>query len=58
MKNRKMKFGELKVFDIFETGAGDYYIKIQSHNGFNSILLTGKDIECHLFDDNTEIIKF
>lgn len=53
-----MKFGELNNWDIFETDGGGYYLKIESKNGFNSILLTGKEIECHCFNDDTNVIKF
>ena len=52
-----MTFEELQVWDIFQIEK-DYYIKIEPTNGFNAILLTGKEVECHLFDDNTEVIKF
>ena len=51
-------FQELKVWDIFKTNTEDYYIKINPKNGFNSILLTGKEVECYYFDDNTEVSKF
>lgn len=51
-------FQELKVWDIFKTETEDYYIKINPTNGFNSILLTGKEIECYNFDDNTKVSKF
>lgn len=53
-----MKFGELKIWDIFETEAGNYYLKIETNNGFNAILLTGKQVECDYFDDNVDVIKF
>lgn len=53
-----MKFGELNNWDIFETDGGEYYLKIEPQNGFNSIFLTGKEIECHCFNDDTNVIKF
>lgn len=53
-----MKFGELNNWDIFETDGGEYYLKIEPKNGFNSILLTGKEIERHCFNDDTNVIKF
>lgn len=53
-----MKFGELNNWDIFETDGGEYYLKIEPKNGFNSILLTGKEVECFRFDDDTDVIKF
>lgn len=53
-----MKFGELNNWDIFETYGGEYYLKIEPKNGLNSILLTGKEVECYYFDDNTDVIKF
>ena len=53
-----MKFGELNNWDIFETDGGGYYLKIEPKNGFNSILLTGKEIECHCFNDDINVIKF
>ena len=53
-----MKFGELKIWDIFETGTGDYYLKIEINNGFNAILLTGKQVECDYFNDNVSVRKF
>lgn len=51
-------FQELQVWDIFQTETGDYYIKIDPVNGFNSILLTGKEVECYNFDNNTKVSKF
>lgn len=51
-------FGELRIWDIFKTETEDYYIKINPTNGFNSILLTGKEVEYYYFDNNTEVSKF
>lgn len=50
-------FQDLKIWDIFQTETEDYYIKIKPTNGFNSILLTGKEIDCFNFDDVTKVIK-
>ena len=58
MENDNITFQELDVWDIFKTDTEDYYIKIEPTNGFNSILLTGKEIECNCFDDNTKVSKF
>lgn len=57
-KDSNTIFQELKIWDIFKTDTEDYYIKISPTNGFNSILLTGKKIECYCFDDDTEVSKF
>ena len=53
-----ISFGELNVWDIFETETGDYYLKAEPTNGFNAILLTGKHVECFTFDNNIEVKKF
>lgn len=57
-KDNKITFQELEVWDIFQTETGDYYIKINPTNGFNSIILTGKEVECYNFDGNIEVSKF
>ena len=56
--NGGITFKDLKTWDVFQTETEDYYIKINPTNGFNSILLTGKEIECYYFDDNTVVEKF
>lgn len=56
--NGDITFQDLKTWDVFQTETEDYYIKINPTNGFNSILLTGKEIECYYFDDNTVVEKF
>lgn len=53
-----MKFGELNIWDIFETETGDYYLKVETNNGFNAILLTGKQVECEYFNDDVDVTKF
>ena len=56
--NNNITFQELDIWDIFKTDTEDYYIKINPTNGFNSILLTGKEIECNFFDDDAKVLKF
>lgn len=51
-------FGELSVWDIFETKTGDYYLKTNLTNGFNTILLTGEHIKCFTFGDDEKVAKF
>lgn len=53
-----MTFQDLKVGDIFQVNSEEYYIKIGSINGFNSILLTGKEVDYNSFDNNTIVLKF
>lgn len=56
--NNNITFQDLNIWDIFKTETEDYYIKINPTNGFNSILLTGKEVECYHFDGNTVVKKF
>lgn len=53
-----MTFQDLKVGDIFQADSEEYYIKIEPTNGFNSILLTGKEVDYSSFDINTIVSKF
>ncbi len=53
-----MKFRELKIGDIFVIENGNYYIKAKLSNGFNSIILTEKEVDCCCFDNNTDVVKF
>lgn len=55
--NNNTTFVSLKVGDIFQTETKDYYIKINPTNGFNSIILTGKEVDYCFFDDDIKIEK-
>ena len=56
--DNNITFQNLKIWDIFQTETEDYYIKIKPTNGFNSILLTGKEVDCFHFDNETKVVKF
>lgn len=56
--NKEITFQDLNTWDVFKTETEDYYIKINPINGFNSILLTGKEVECYFFDNNIKVEKF
>lgn len=59
MKNENLiTFGELKIWDIFETNTGDYYLKTEPVNGFNTILLTGEHVKYFTFEPSAEVVKF
>lgn len=62
MNNQKIEdiitFGELEKWDIFETESGDYYLKTEPSNGFNTILLTGDYIKLLCFENDTKVWKF
>lgn len=49
---------DLEVGDIFQMGQEEYYIKVKPKNGFNAILLTGKEVDYRYFDNNTIVSKF
>ena len=55
---RKTCFGDLYLWDLFETGPTSYFMKVKSTNGYNAILLTGPYIEWFYFEDDEKVVKF
>lgn len=53
-----MIFQDLKVGDIFQVDLNEYYIKINSKNGFNAILLTEEEVDYIYFEKDTIVSKF